>query len=628
MSSRIAMPLEAQASALVSFLTQAQHALSPDIALEICSSMRAAREPHARFLRDALAARNIELKHTSCLKALALMDGYNGHVSRPRFAWVVARYIFDAPAITPRIKHHDRSTDATADLCTRLADDLSDAKEIPYVRIERHGDYLEFIFVGEPQPGARYILACKNPDGAPARIPDDEGAAAIERVRRLVEGQFRGWLDGAAKIPFDRTGNLRLIKNGEPVVEGPESAVLAACESDPDFPLNPDTLLSQPASARRYRIVHALAGDAEPVPVDDALVERVWRRLEAFYRFHEDDFSWFLSNRQKEEQDGRFRFDGIDTEHLVRVLADRSVSPETVMSMVGMDAGQWDAMMETEELPRETLLRLVEKLGLSSANELYEDSRAPAWMPVKDGEEIALWMRNFDHLRLSVSGIAEGASPAFRCLERLDALHVRSPDATKLQAVLSDAESAGLRLCATIGKRFVADLPVFRERLALVGHLSFWDRKEMDKWAPPAKQAEEAETEPWTEMDEEYLKRFNTIDMTVGDLIALQEEVTRSRQDGQEPGWDTATFAAARVFRGKPDAPHRAHTAVTRMTAVSRLISSGALAIWMERSNEPDVEMVPQNVLQAAARCPLVRTGNDVGFDPAAFQRLALELAA
>ncbi|WP_176060930.1 hypothetical protein [Paraburkholderia sp. BCC1876] len=64
------------------------------------------------------------------------------------------------------------------------------------------------------------------------------------------------------------------------------------------------------------------------------------------------------------------------------------------------------------------------------------------------------------------------------------------------------------------------------------------------------------------------------------------------------------------------------------MTAMSRLIQTGALAAWMEKSNETDVELVPKPVLQAAARCTLVRSGNEAGFDAATFRRLALEFAA
>lgn len=61
--------------------------------------------------------------------------------------------------------------------------------------------------------------------------------------------------------------------------------------------------------------------------------------------------------------------------------------------------------------------------------------------------------------------------------------------------------------------------------------------------------------------------------------------------------------------------------------ALGHLIESGAIGVWMEKSNEPGVELVPKNVLHAAARCPLIRVGNEVGFDVATFHRLALELA-
>jgi hypothetical protein len=628
MSSRIAPSLEAQASVLVSFLSQAQHALPLDAALEICDSMRAAKEPAARFLKAALANQRIELKHTSCLKALALMEGFEGHVARPKPSWVVARYIFDAPAITPKVKKHSKSTDATADLCERLADDLADSKDLPYVQVVRNADYLEFSIIGEPQPGVRYILACKSPDGSASDIEEAKALNAVERVRRLVEGQFHGWLDGASKIPADLVGNLRLLKDGQPMAQGLESDILAACERDDDFNdtgLETVPLLTHPVSARRYRVFHVTSGDVE-TPVDEVFVERLWRRLEGFYRKTTVGFSWFVSRRREEQNEGRFHYDGIDTGRLVAELAKQDVTVQEAKTIAGMSDEEWSTMMETEEVSRETLLKLAARLQLP-ANELYEDLRDSPWMPVVDGEEIALWMRNFDHVELSVSGVAEGAPLAQRSLDRLTRLRHRAADPEALQAVLAEAGAAGLQLCATIRKQFVSDLPIPRERLAMVVHLSFWDRKEMENWAASQPPVDEGESQQWTQLDEEYLARFNSIDMPVEDLIALQEEVARARRDGQEPGWETATFAAARIFKGRPDAPLRAHAAITRMTAMSHLIKNGALAIWMEESDEPGVSLVPQNVLHAAARCVMVRAGSEPGFDVDAFRRLALELA-
>ena len=161
----------------------------------------------------------------------------------------------------------------------------------------------------------------------------------------------------------------------------------------------------------------------------------------------------------------------------------------------------------------------------------------------------------------------------------------------------------------------------------MVGHLSLWDRKEIESLGPPKTADDEDESQPWSAIDDEYLTRFNSVNLTVGDLIALQEEITRARRDGQEHGWETSAFAAARVFRGKADAAHRAHTAMTRMMAMSRLIESGAIGAWIENSNEPGVGLVQKNVLHATARCPLIRVGNDPGFEVAIFRNLALELA-
>jgi len=627
MSSRIAMNLEAQASALVSFLAQADQTVATSAALEICDGMRAAKVPPARYLKAALAGQNIEIKHTSCLKAVALMNGFAGHVSRPKPTWQVARYIFEAPAITPHVKSHSKSLNATADLCKRLADDLSGTKERPYGYVVRVPDYIEFVFEGEPQPDVRYILACKSPEASPSEIEESDVLHAIERVRRVVEGQFKGWLDGATKIALPHTGRLRLLKDGVVIAEGMESAILAACEVDEDFELRSDSLLRLPADSRRYQVFHIVTGSDRLVPVEDETLERLWRRLETFYRFNETDFSWFLRSRQDEHTEGRFVSDAFDEERLAAELETRRVRTEDAAALAGMSLNEWQVATETGVMLRTSLFALTNGLGLSSANDLYVDSRAPVWMPITGGEELTLWMGNFDHLRLTVSGVAAGASIAERSLEKLTGLNRRGADPIALQAVVAEAEAAGLRLCATIEKRFVSDLPIDRERLAMVGHLSFWDRKEIESLGPPKAKPEDAVRE-WTAIDEEYLVKFNSVGITVDDLIALQEEVARVRRDGQEPGWETSTFAAVRVFKGRPGPAHLAHTAMTRMSAMSHLIQTGVLAAWLEKSNEADVELVPKNVLQAAAHCPLVRVGNEAGFDATKFLRLALENTA
>ena len=626
MSSPIALPMEAQASALVSFLAPAQHTLSFDTALEICSAMRVAKEPAARYLKAVLARYGIELKHTSCLKALALMDGFDGHVSRPKPAWVVAQYTFDAPANTPRVKRHNKSTEASSALCTRLAKELEGSKTSPYARVSRNPEYLEFVFLGEPQGGARFILACKSPDGSACEMPEDEVASAIERVRRVIEGQFRGWLDGALRVPVAKAGILCLLKDGVGVASGFESDVLAACERDDDFALEDEPLLGLPVSSRRYRVAHVLATNGELVPMEDEIVERMWRRLEAFYRGNEVDYSWFVAQRLKEEAEALFYSDGVDTKRLMDGLARQNLTAEDAQACLGMNQEEWAALMESEKVSRRDLFMLCGLLELSSANELYFDLRVPAWLPTKGGEEIALWMRNFDHFRLSISGVAQGTSFARWVVEQLEKLNRRDADPAVIQGIVDKAEARGLCLCASIEKRFVSDLPITRERLAMVGHLSVWDRKEVERLGPPHTAVEgDWEAAAWTAMDDEYLLRFNMLHITAQDLEALLKEVDQARQDGQEPVFETLTFAASRVFKGRSDAPHRAHTAVTRMTALGQLIASGELAMWLEPTSEASAQLVPGNVAQAAAECPLIRVGNDVGFDPETFQLMALE---
>lgn len=62
-----------------------------------------------------------------------------------------------------------------------------------------------------------------------------------------------------------------------------------------------------------------------------------------------------------------------------------------------------------------------------------------------------------------------------------------------------------------------------------VGHLSLWGRREIESLGLSKINSldDDAERE-WSEIESEYLVKFNAVDVTVDDLIALQEEVTRA----------------------------------------------------------------------------------------------------
>lgn len=120
-------------------------------------------------------------------------------------------------------------------------------------------------------------------------------------------------------------------------------------------------------------------------------------------------------------------------------------------------------MIITEEISHVTLLKLSERLQLTFVNKLYVGARNPIWMSVVGGEETVLWMRSFDYLRLSVSGIAEDTPLTQRVPIKLMRLHRRPTNHVTLQAVLSEAEAVGLHPYATIGRRSVLGLPVSHE---------------------------------------------------------------------------------------------------------------------------------------------------------------------
>jgi hypothetical protein len=635
MSSRNPLPAEAQASVLVSYLAQAQHTLDLSVALEISTAMRSTDEPATRFLQAALAAQGIRLSYTSCLKAVALMDGFQSHVSRPKPVWLTAHYMFDIPAFKPLVSRHSKIKDATADLCTQLATALTGLGERPYAHVNYTDDYVEFALVGKPRNGARYILARKEPDGSPSRMDAQSVLRATERVRRLIEGQFGGWLDGATRVSVTNATNLCLIKNDVLLMTGDESSILAACEHDEGYERQVFSSMSQRLDDAAHYQVCSVSVDGKRIPLDDKLLSRMWQRLAAFYRLNPVDLASFVDEKRKEQPQDGIALDAINVNRLNELLAVNNIPVEKVAGMVQMDPISWSSAMTRFQLPRATLFKLVEVLGLPSANELYFDSRRPTSVFV-DGRQMDEWMQSFEHLRLVVSETAKHSPLAQRLIEQLKRLDRTENNTDAIKKVESEAKAAGLQFSAKVERRFVRDLPVEHERLALVGELSLWDTKvfgAMPKGKDPA-DADPAATEAWTATKAADLSSLNATEIAAGDIGALQTEITQMCRDGASQGWDTTMLAAEEIFAERKHSSRVVQAAALRVMALGRLIRRGSVREWVGFPDKPAAaQAVPLNLLEAAARCPLIRMdettdiNGEISFDVPSFRRMAVEFA-
>lgn len=280
------------------------------------------------------------------------------------------------------------------------------------------------------------------------------------------------------------------------------------------------SIMRRPGEGVRYQVC-SISGDDKSMPIDDKLVERIWQRLAGFYRVNGTDLAAFIDEKHKEQFQVGFGVDAANVGRLNELLAARNISTEQVGGMVQMDAASWSSALARFQLPRETLFKLTEGLGLPSANDLYFDSRRPTSAFV-DGKQMEEWMRSFEHLRLVVSETARHSPLAQRLIEKLKLLDRRADNAAVLKEIDSEAKAGGLQFSAKVERRFVRDLPIARERLALVGELSLWDMKflgNLAKGKDPA-DADPAATQAWTEMKDaksfklkfrgNYSKRLNS----------------------------------------------------------------------------------------------------------------------
>lgn len=622
-----------QASSLIAFLAEGQHHLAQDDARLICALLPADNKLAARQLRQFLAGKAVSIKHTHALRAVAQLRGSPGYLGLgDATRWEVASWVLDAPAVSARRELFQDLGKACDQLCARLCEQF-DPGDAPLLHFQASANAVLIEGIGDPHPTWRVVLVAVDAKGAVREFSLERQLRLAERVRRLVEGEFGGWLDGIVALDAaqDLTAQAMLQIEGQPDVVASDAALLAEIEDRSER--WPDATAPADVSDAQCRglTLSVRVGEGAPAALSASGWNALRARYQAFDRRNEQAFSEWWRQRQQEAAHARFAPEPLNTAALEVARLRRGLSHEDVALALGTEPHVWREHVEAEELPVAWFTPLRRLLKLASENELLSVDQRARSIPLPRHEDIGMFLSRFELLEADGNQGGEGllcrlervCQVPFGQRRRWDKHHP-----AELKALNQEARHDGLVLCGTLEKQFVQDLPLGGSRLGLVLVLRFekavdvhTQRGQLDIGNAAMKLPPEDEP-----VSADWLERFNAVKFTGEELLKYSEKVNEMRDpegDGED-AFHTRTFAAVKVF-GKD--PHKAHTATVRMEALTRLMLREPLDPWVLRSAEEGSSMLSRPVFEATARCVLVDVQGEPGFDADAFRLLLVEHA-
>jgi hypothetical protein len=606
--------------------------LPQQAAVSLCSDLPSDPKLAAKQLRQALGTYGIDIKHTHALKAVAEARGsqsFLGLAEAARFE--VVNWSSLAPAVSARSRVINKLGDAAEDACRRI-DAEFDASDVPLMELFLTPHSIEVVGVGEPHHGWRVLVAAVNNAGEPALFQVDEQARFVERLRRLVEGELGGWLDGASTFCATKSAAAKLAMSVPlPRHLLPESDVMAQMESifEDQLPEVEEAPLADPEGMPLQLLSTAdgLSWNA----VEPAIWSKLLHRYKGFLRRHGATFADWVALRHGEAEHEHFALERLRVAAVRDSAVRQGVADDEIAAALGVDLEDWERYVEQKSLPARLFTPLRLLLRAKSENDFAELETNAVSMPLPDASDVALWLSRFDTLIATPGGLGPEVAGAVSRLSKLCATPVQDrlkwdkQPPRELQAIYEELRVRGLMLCGTAGRTFLNDLPLGRSRLALVGVLTpesetailtqrgLLDVDNADAGLPD----EEHRITP------DWLARFNAPKFTGEEMLKVTSKAEEMR-DPHEPDdyFEAAIHASVRTFNRDPN---KAHAATTRMEAAARLLKRDVLGGFVLRSAEEGAWMLSQPAFEAVARCPLIEVNGRAGFDPQTFRRLVVE---
>ncbi|KAB1448546.1 hypothetical protein [Bordetella bronchiseptica] len=624
---------DAQAASLVAFLAQAQHQLSLDTARTVCAALPRDNKLAAKQLKQALAGLSIPLKHTHALKAIAQLRGAPGHLGLgDATRWEIASWIQRAPAVSPRREVLQDLGQACDQLCARIREQF-DPGTAPFVHLHITEQAVEIEAMGEPSHAWRAIILAISPEHEPRIFDMDQQIRLTERLRRLIEGELGGWLDGVVSLDAaqDRGAEIALSINGQTVAAGTEAPVLAHLETRiTDLPHVGNDMPLVDAQHQRLALIVRRIGQPEG-PMRATAWRSLHARYRAFVRRHERDFAAWWEQRHDEGMQEQFAPEPLVVEAVEAAQVRRGISDATLAERLRLSVDAWKEYMHARTLPVALFPVLAQVLGLASENELLGAENDMVRIPLPRHEDIGMFLSRFEIVEVVPQ---EGAAALAQQLARqceADFARRRHWD-TQVPAGLIELNHLirheGWGLTCAMEKRFVQDLPLNYSRMGIVLTLRFdkaIDVHTQHGQLPVGNSVMQLPPEE-EHITEEWLARFNASAFTGEDIQRYTDKVSEMRgpDDTSKDRFEITMIAGVKVFKSNPQ---KAHAASVRMESFAHLLERCNLTPWVMRSTDPEASMLSKPVFEAIARCPLVDVNSKAGFEEQAFRRLLVEYA-
>lgn len=617
-------PLQEQSLSLVAFLAARDNILTASQAAAALDGLPDDPKPAAKELRGRLKALGVDIQHTHALKAIAEARAAGGYLGLgEQLQYDVASWSTDAPGISCERVRLTSFAAAADEVCRRIRENYEDDPPFGVLQVSP----AELLFVGTSAATGslwRVLLVPMGPEGkeSPFRevLPLERLA---ERLRRLVEGQLGGWLDGKYDV-----GSALAVADD----------VVRAAKSRPESEYADHLGVFHLGTLHDQLPREVSAEHWSPVePLTQAQWDDFIKRYAFFARRHSDT-SLFQWARELVVAASAPRFEPVPIS--LQLLEDSLAAAKMTWRDLSLkfpfdEDGKHVADLKAGRGCLDAVHAVSTLLGLDP-NELMVQQRTTPRIPLPHHTDLALWLSRMDAVVAQPDGAAPVAAGLVNRLKALCAVPYEKRRAwdkrpsAEFEALNQEIRFAGLMVCADMGTRFVQDLPNGRTRPASISVLEFdWQVDVLTQGGQLDQEQTSMVIGPERDAaTPEWLTRFNKPRFTASDLLRYSDMVheTIGDEEDEKERFTAQVFAGVKVFNRDPE---KAHSASVRMEALSRLIKNEAMEPWVRKSrskpDEDDSLMISEAAFEATARCEIVDIAGEPGFDRQAFYMLCVQ---